>query len=76
MQISFHVCSDREFYRDWWNSSNLGYFWRSWNLPVHTWMVAHIYFPLTKRGWNKSAASLLIFIVSAVMHELIVSIPV
>ena len=67
--------SDRQFYRDWWNSTTLGYFWRSWNLPVHGWMVAHIYLPLTARGWSKSSASLLIFIISAVLHELVVSIP-
>mmetsp|Transcript_33761 Transcript_33761/g.65824 ORF Transcript_33761/g.65824 Transcript_33761/m.65824 type:complete len:449 (+) Transcript_33761:56-1402(+) len=67
--------ADREFYRDWWNSTTLGYFWRSWNLPVHTWMVAHVYFPLVSRGWKKPAASFVIFIISAVLHELVVSIP-
>jgi len=66
---------DRQFYRDWWNSTTLGYFWRSWNLPVHGWMVAHVYLPLTARGWRKSSASLLIFFISAVLHELVVSIP-
>jgi diacylglycerol O-acyltransferase-1 len=66
---------DRQFYRDWWNSTTLGYFWRSWNLPVHGWMVAHVYLPLTRRGWRKSTASLLIFLISALMHELVVSIP-
>jgi len=67
--------ADRQFYRDWWNSTTLGYFWRSWNLPVHGWMVAHVYLPLTNRGWRKSSASLLIFFISAVLHELVVSIP-
>ena len=66
---------DRQFYRDWWNSTTLGYFWRSWNLPVHGWMVAHVYLPLTSRGWRKSSASLLIFFISALLHELVVSIP-
>jgi diacylglycerol O-acyltransferase-1 len=66
---------DRQFYKDWWNSTTLGYFWRSWNLPVHGWMVAHVYLPLTNRGWRKSTASLLIFFISAVLHELVVSIP-
>eukprot|EP00283_Hemiselmis_rufescens_P007826 CAMPEP_0173430106 /NCGR_PEP_ID=MMETSP1357-20121228/8625_1 /TAXON_ID=77926 /ORGANISM="Hemiselmis rufescens, Strain PCC563" /LENGTH=422 /DNA_ID=CAMNT_0014394387 /DNA_START=29 /DNA_END=1297 /DNA_ORIENTATION=- len=67
--------ADREFYKDWWNSSTLGYFWRSWNLPVHTWMVAHVYFPLISRGWKKPTASFIIFVISAVLHELVVSIP-
>ncbi|EKX39945.1 hypothetical protein GUITHDRAFT_113937 [Guillardia theta CCMP2712] len=66
---------DRQFYKDWWNSTTLGYFWRTWNLPVHSWMVEHVYMPLTTRGWRKSPASIFIFIISAIFHELIVSIP-
>jgi hypothetical protein len=31
----------------------VGFFWRSWNLPVHTWMVAHVYLPLTRRNWSR-----------------------
>ncbi|CAG0914599.1 unnamed protein product [Notodromas monacha] len=31
--------ADRDFYGDWWNSPNIGYFWRTWNLPVHRWAV-------------------------------------
>ena len=27
--------ADRDFYQDWWNSSNLEIFWKNWNLPVH-----------------------------------------
>jgi len=38
-------------------------------------MVAHVYLPLTHRGWRKSTASLLIFFISAALHELVVSIP-
>jgi diacylglycerol O-acyltransferase-1 len=28
---------DRVFYKDWWNSSELGSYWRLWNQPVHFW---------------------------------------
>ncbi|GCB77121.1 hypothetical protein scyTo_0015606, partial [Scyliorhinus torazame] len=28
---------DREFYRDWWNSETVTYFWKNWNIPVHKW---------------------------------------
>lgn len=66
---------DREFYRDWWNSTTVGFFWRTWNLPVHSWMLAHVYLPLTNRNWSKQAASVVIFFISALLHELIVSIP-
>ena len=30
---------DREFYRDWWNSTTIDQYWRLWNIPVHKWMV-------------------------------------
>ena len=26
---------DREFYKDWWNASTVGEYWRTWNMPVH-----------------------------------------
>lgn len=25
---------DRLFYKDWWNSQDLTYFWSNWNMPV------------------------------------------
>ena len=30
---------DRVFYKDWWNSSEIGSYWRLWNMPVHLWYV-------------------------------------
>jgi diacylglycerol O-acyltransferase-1 len=60
---------DRLFYKDWWNSTTLGYFWRTWNLPVHNWMALHIYIPAMKRGLTKSQASFLCFFMSAIFHE-------
>ncbi|XP_032112019.1 diacylglycerol O-acyltransferase 1 isoform X1 [Sapajus apella] len=30
---------DREFYRDWWNSESVTYFWQNWNIPVHKWCL-------------------------------------
>ncbi|XP_049709733.1 diacylglycerol O-acyltransferase 1 isoform X2 [Elephas maximus indicus] len=45
----FHSClnavaelmrfGDREFYRDWWNSESVSYFWQNWNIPVHKWCL-------------------------------------
>ena len=29
---------DRVFYKDWWNSSEVGAYWRLWNAPVHYWV--------------------------------------
>mmetsp|Transcript_1134 Transcript_1134/g.2219 ORF Transcript_1134/g.2219 Transcript_1134/m.2219 type:complete len:455 (+) Transcript_1134:114-1478(+) len=66
---------DRQFYQDWWNSTTVSFFWRSWNLPVHQFMVAHVYIPMLGAGFKKNHASVVIFFFSALMHELIVSIP-
>lgn len=66
---------DRVFYKDWWNSGEVSAYWRLWNLPVHYWLVRHLYFPCVRMGIPKAAATLVVFFFSAVMHEVIVSIP-
>lgn len=64
---------DRSFYLDWWNSHTLGEYWRLWNLPVHFFLLRHVYAPLTTRGVNKALAMLAVFFVSAVAHEYLIS---
>ena len=66
---------DREFYTDWWNSSSLGTYWRSWNRPVYLFMKRHVYSPLVGRGWSPLAASGMVFALSAILHEMLVGIP-
>ncbi|OGM44942.1 diacylglycerol O-acyltransferase (DgaT) [Aspergillus bombycis] len=66
---------DREFYLDWWNSSSLGMYWRSWNRPVYLFMKRHVYSPLIGRGYSPLMASTVVFLVSALLHELLVGIP-
>uniref|UniRef100_A0A3Q2U974 O-acyltransferase n=1 Tax=Fundulus heteroclitus TaxID=8078 RepID=A0A3Q2U974_FUNHE len=66
---------DREFYRDWWNSETVTYFWANWNIPVHKWCLRHFYKPMLKRGTNKFLAQTAVFLVSAFFHEYLVSIP-
>ncbi|KAI9762193.1 MAG: hypothetical protein M4579_000516 [Chaenotheca gracillima] len=67
--------ADREFYTDWWNSPSVGAYWRTWNKPVYQFMRRHIYFPLIDRGWNSSVASVVVFLFSGLLHELLVGIP-
>eukprot|EP00161_Ancyromonas_sigmoides_P012919 TRINITY_DN3308_c0_g2_i1.p1 TRINITY_DN3308_c0_g2~~TRINITY_DN3308_c0_g2_i1.p1 ORF type:complete len:492 (-),score=176.00 TRINITY_DN3308_c0_g2_i1:24-1388(-) len=67
--------ADRLFYRDWWNSSNLDNFWRTWNLPVHNWIKHTVYLPLVSAGVKRSAVNLIAFLISAALHEVIVSVP-
>ncbi|KJH48691.1 MBOAT family protein [Dictyocaulus viviparus] len=67
--------ADREFYRDFWNSETIHYFWRTWNIPVHRWATRHIYLPMMRSNYNKFSAVVVVFLVSALFHEYLVSIP-
>ena len=61
--LVFHSClnisgellyfADRDFYHDWWNSTNFSKFWQNWNLPVHRWFLRHIYKPLLAAGFSR-----------------------
>nr|POE79915.1 diacylglycerol o-acyltransferase 1c [Quercus suber] len=66
---------DREFYSDWWNSSDLRRYWTSWNKPVTHFMKRHIYAPLISRGVSPLSAQLITFTFSGILHELLVGIP-
>ncbi|XP_024459882.1 diacylglycerol O-acyltransferase 1A isoform X1 [Populus trichocarpa] len=66
---------DREFYKDWWNARTVEEYWRMWNMPVHKWMVRHIYFPCLRNKIPKGLAILIAFLVSAVFHELCIAVP-
>ncbi|XP_053621254.1 diacylglycerol O-acyltransferase 1 isoform X2 [Plodia interpunctella] len=67
--------ADRKFYGDWWNANNISVFWSSWNLPVHMWAVRHVYIPITVKGYSKFVAGLVVFAISALFHEYLVSVP-
>lgn len=66
---------DRMFYKEWWNATKLEDYWRLWNLPVHHWLVKHVFHPAISAGLGKPVAVFLTFFVSAVFHELLVSVP-
>lgn len=66
---------DRVFYKDWWNSSEVSAYWRLWNMPVHYWLVRHVYFPCVRLGFPKGAATFVVFFLSAIMHEVLISVP-
>ena len=66
---------DRQFYKDWWNASTIDQYWRLWNMPVHKWLVRHIYFPALRLGMGKNGATFIVFLFSAVFHELLVGLP-
>lgn len=66
---------DRVFYRDWWNAESVTYFWQNWNVPVHKWAVRHLYKPLLRQGCGRGFATGTVFILSAIFHEYLISIP-
>lgn len=69
--------SDRAFYLDWWNSVDLGAYWREWNLPIHYFCKRHIMVPLVSAPLSLpvNVGVALTFLVSAIMHELLFGIP-
>lgn len=67
--------ADREFYKDWWNATTIGEYWRTWNQPVHKWVLRHVYYPLNRHGVSKAAAGIVVFLISAFFHELLVGVP-
>lgn len=66
---------DRNFYDDWWNSTNLQMYWSTWNKPVYHFMRRHVFSPLVGRGWSVQAAGAMVFVFSGILHELAVGIP-
>ncbi|KAK7388215.1 hypothetical protein VNO78_23025 [Psophocarpus tetragonolobus] len=66
---------DREFYKDWWNAKTVEDYWRMWNMPVHKWMIRHLYFPCLRHGIPKAVSLLIAFLVSALFHELCIAVP-
>ena len=67
--------ADREFYSDWWNSRNFSVFYRSWNGVVHDFVKSYLYMDLVQFcGLSKLAALLTSFLVSALVHEYILSV--
>jgi len=66
---------DRVFYKDWWNARSIETYWRLWNLPVHHWMLRHLYYPIIRRRVPKWIATLIVFTFSAAFHEIVISTP-
>lgn len=68
--------ADRLFYRDWWNASSFEVFYRTWNVIVHDWLYTYIYkdmYEIVFKG-SKTTATLVVFTISAIFHELILAV--
>ncbi|XP_058461770.1 sterol O-acyltransferase 1 isoform X2 [Malaya genurostris] len=65
--------ADRMFYRDWWNASSFPEYMRSWNVVVHDWLYTYVYKDSVEHLFKncRPLATVLVFTVSAVFHEVI-----
>lgn len=62
---------DRYFYGDWWNCVTWDEFSRIWNIPVHKFLLRHVYHSsISAFNFNKTQATLFTFFLSSVIHEL------
>lgn len=66
---------DREFYLAWWNAESIGEYWTLWNMPVHHWMIRHVYIPTKSTTGNRYVGVLASFFVSAIFHEVLIAVP-
>ena len=64
--------SDRGFYGAWWNSTSWDQYARDWNRPVHNFLLRHVYrSSISAFHLKKSQATFVTFLLSALVHELI-----
>ena len=62
---------DRYFYGDWWNCVNWGEFSRIWNIPVHKFLLRHVYHSsISAFQLTRGQATFMTFFLSAIFHEL------
>jgi len=74
-QAVANICSeltyfaDREFFKEWWNCRTFAEYWKLWNLPVHNWILKHMYYPMLRKNVSPIIGNCISFFVSAVLHE-------
>lgn len=59
----------------WWNSETIGEYWTLWNMPVHHWMVRHVYVPIRSATGSRNLGLFISFFISAVFHEILIAVP-
>nr|CAD7203961.1 unnamed protein product [Timema douglasi] len=66
---------DRMFYKDWWNATSYAAYYRTWNVVVHDWLYTYVYKDFCEVFQPKThfVPTMLVFFVSAVVHEFILA---
>lgn len=63
---------DREFYGEWWNSVSWDQFAKDWNVPVHRFLLRHVYHSsMSALNISKGGATIITFLLSSMVHELV-----
>ena len=63
--------ADRYFYGDWWNCLVWSEFARIWNVPVHKFLLRHVYHSsMNHYKINTFQATMFTFVLSALLHEM------
>ncbi|XP_062557532.1 sterol O-acyltransferase 1-like [Armigeres subalbatus] len=67
--------ADRMFYGNWWNASSFVEFFRLWNVAVSDWLYAFLYKESIQLLFknHRLLATILVFTVSAIFHEVIMA---
>ncbi|XP_022901410.1 sterol O-acyltransferase 1-like [Onthophagus taurus] len=67
---------DRKFYDDWWTATNFQTFFRKWNIIVQDWLYEYIYKDFSEKVTvnNKVIPKIMVFLVSAIVHEYILTV--
>lgn len=64
--------ADRDFYGPWWSCTDWSEFSRLWNIPVHKFLLRHVYHSsISAFNLNKIQAALVTFMISSIVHELV-----
>ncbi|VDP12710.1 unnamed protein product [Soboliphyme baturini] len=67
---------DRLFYKDWWNATDMSTYYRTWNIVVYEWLYTYVYrdmYPLCGKKCRTLAITM-VFFLSAVVHEYILTV--
>lgn len=64
--------ADRQFYSDWWNSTDWMQFSREWNIPVYSFLRRHVY-SASRPHTGRFGATIITFLISAVGHEIVMA---
>ncbi|XP_066247777.1 sterol O-acyltransferase 1 [Euwallacea similis] len=66
---------DRKFYEAWWTSTSYSEYFRTWNMIVGDWLYTYVYKDMYEYvlPGSKIVAKLTVFIISAIVHEWILT---